>query len=80
MVIVLDNSSLNKSSITSTSPSLILSATLSAVSKFLTPASLPGGSYLWQAINTVVAFGLISALFAMLFKVLPDVTLGWRDV
>jgi membrane protein len=60
--------------------SLILSAVLSTVSKFLTPASLPGGGYLWQAIDSVVAFGLISVLFAMLFKVLPDVALGWRDV
>jgi membrane protein len=60
--------------------SLILSAGLSAVSKFLTPASLQGGAYLWQAINTVVAFGFITVLLAMLFKVLPDVELGWRDV
>jgi membrane protein len=60
--------------------SLVVSAALSAVNKFLTPAALPGGSYLWQAINTLVSLGFITVLLALLFKVLPDVKLGWRDV
>jgi len=28
----------------------------------------------------VVAFGVITVLFAMIFKVLPDVKIAWRDV
>lgn len=33
-----------------------------------------------QAANSVVSFGVITLLFAMIFKVLPDVKLAWRDV
>jgi membrane protein len=42
--------------------------------------ALPGGISLWQAIDTLVSLGFITALFALLFKTLPDVKLGWRDV
>ena len=33
-----------------------------------------------QFINFVVAFAVITLLFAMIFKVLPDVEIGWHDV
>jgi membrane protein len=60
--------------------SLVISASLSALNKFLTPESLPGGLALWQAINVVTSFALISLFFALLFKLLPDVRIPWRDV
>jgi membrane protein len=60
--------------------SLIVSAALSAANKFLTPSALPGGSSLWQVINALVSLGLVTLLLALLFKVLPDVKLAWRDV
>jgi membrane protein len=60
--------------------SLLASAAISAVSNFLTPASLPGSSYLWQLVNNLVAFGFITLLLALMYKVLPDVHLHWRDV
>ena len=31
-------------------------------------------------LNWVVSFGVITVLFAMIFKVLPDVRIAWRDV
>ena len=34
----------------------------------------------WQSINVAVMFGIITVLFAMIFKVLPDVIVRWRDV
>ncbi|UPT73788.1 MAG: YihY/virulence factor BrkB family protein [Elusimicrobiota bacterium] len=56
--------------------SLVVSAGLAAAGKFA--AGLPGGEAVWQAVNVVVSLGVISALFALIFKVLPDVRLPWR--
>jgi membrane protein len=59
--------------------SLALSALLSAVGTIVADA-LPGGAAVWQAMNFVVALGLITVLFAMIFKVIPDAKIAWRDV
>lgn len=57
--------------------SLILTATLSAAGKYF-------GSYLpeptLQIVGSVVSFLIITALFAMMFKWLPDAPVDWRDV
>jgi membrane protein len=59
--------------------SLVLSAALSAVGKFLSD-TLPGGAVLWFGINIVISMGVVTLLFALIFKVVPDVKIGWRDV
>lgn len=59
---------------------LVLSAVLSAVTKFVAPDALPGTVYLWQAITLLVSFGFVTLLFALIYKVLPDDELRWRDV
>jgi membrane protein len=59
--------------------SLILSTALSAVGTFL-ERSLPGGEAIWQVLNFVLSFAVVSALFAVTFKVVPDVKIRWRDV
>jgi membrane protein len=59
--------------------SLVLSAGLSAVGGLLGNV-LPGGNILWQVINFVVSFAIITGLFAAIYKVLPDVTVDWGDV
>src|ERR1039457_4391012 len=59
--------------------SLILSAGLSALGNFMT-GLLPAQATLWQWINFGVSFGVITLLFAIIFKVLPDVKIAWRDV
>lgn len=59
--------------------SLILSAALSAVNKFLA-GSLAESLMLAQALNFVLSFGLTIFLFAIIYKVLPDVEIQWRDV
>jgi len=58
--------------------SLILSAILSSVGKFMGDA-LPMAA-LMQVLNNVLSFAVITALFAMIFKFLPDIKLPWRDV
>lgn len=61
--------------------SLVLSAALSALSTWWTPAAASSTSfYFWQVLNNLVAFGVIMLLFAMIYKVLPDVELNWSDV
>ena len=60
--------------------SLVVSAGLAALTKWLTPSAVPGGVLLWQAINFLISLGVITLLFAMIFKLLPDVNLSWRDV
>lgn len=59
--------------------SLVLSAALSAL------ATLYGGwfnSYetLLQAVNFIVSFAVVTGLFAMIYKFLPRVPIGWHDV
>jgi membrane protein len=60
--------------------SLVVSAALSALGNFLSGAALPGGAVLWQLVNAAISFGFITLLFAMIYKLLPDVHLAWRDV
>jgi membrane protein len=59
--------------------SLIASTVLSALSKYL-GTLLPGADFLWHVVDIVVSFGFTVVLFAMIYKVLPDVHIEWRDV
>jgi membrane protein len=59
--------------------SLIVSAGLAAMGKFVS-GMLPAQEIIWQVLNFIVSLGLIALLFAMMFKVLPDVRVTWRDV
>jgi membrane protein len=34
----------------------------------------------WTVLNTVASVGLSTVVFAMIYKILPDVTVRWRDV
>ncbi len=62
--------------------SLIISALLSAFSHYL--VALVNGSeiikYAAHLANFVVSFGIITLLFALIYKFLPDVKIRWRDV
>lgn len=59
--------------------SLVLSAGLSAVGALLGNI-LPGGTVVWQIVNFVISFAIVTALFAAIYKVLPDATISWSDV
>lgn len=59
--------------------SLLLSAVLSAVSHSMEHL-LPGTIGVWGALNFVASLGIITLLFALLFKVLPNTYIEWRDV
>jgi membrane protein len=59
--------------------SLILSAGLSAVGHFL-GGVLPGGETVWQVINFALSVAVVSVLFTVTFKTVPDAKVAWRDV
>jgi membrane protein len=59
--------------------SLVVSAAVAAVGKWAT-GLLPAAEMLVQGLTFVVSFVLVTLLFAMIFKVLPDVEIAWRDV
>jgi membrane protein len=59
--------------------SLALSAALAAVHDLLARHA-PFLSRLLPPLNFMLSFAVITALFALIFKVLPDVEMRWRDV
>jgi membrane protein len=62
--------------------SLTLSAALAAVVKFFAHL-LPGTvyvAYALQAFTFILSVGVVTILFAAIYKFLPDVTVAWRDV
>jgi membrane protein len=59
--------------------SLVISALLSALSEQIN-FYLPFGNLILQTLNLLISFVLISAMFAAIYKVLPDKKLQWRDV
>jgi membrane protein len=59
--------------------SLLVSAALAALHRYMGD-TYPGVAVLWEALNVIVSLGVITLLFAMIYKVLPDVELAWSDV
>jgi membrane protein len=59
--------------------SLVISAWLAALGKFF-QGLLPVPAALLEAAHSLVSLGGITGLFALMFKVLPDVEVPWRDV
>lgn len=59
--------------------SLVISAGLKAIEDTVGGGSSGFMSYLWRLVDFVVSIGVVSVLFAMMFKILPDVKMKWRD-
>jgi membrane protein len=59
--------------------SLVISAGLSATQETIGNA-LPISEFIMQIVNTVISIGVITVLFAFMFKFLPDAEIAWRDV
>lgn len=58
--------------------SLVLSAAIAALAEYLN--QWMASATLWQMVNIVLSLAIITLLFAMTYKVLPDVKLAWSDV
>jgi membrane protein len=59
--------------------SLLLTAVLAGIGKYLSDL-LPMSSLVLQAMNFGVSLTVTAFLFALIFKVLPDAIVRWRDV
>lgn len=59
--------------------SLLANAILTGLSASLNEA-IPESVNVWQYVNGIISLGLITVIFAIIFKVLPDVRVRWRDV
>ena len=59
--------------------SLVVATAVTAFSTWVT-GMMPGAKLLIEGVTFLVSFGIVTLLFAMIFKVLPDVTIAWRDV
>ncbi len=59
--------------------SLVVAAGLSALGKMLN-SIIPGFDTILQVVNFVISFAMVSALFAAIYKILPDRQLQWRDM
>lgn len=57
--------------------SLVISAAISAASGFI---KIPGFDLIAHLLNLLLSIVIITVLFAMIFKILPDAAIAWRDV
>lgn len=59
--------------------SLAVSAALAALGKWVGHAA-PDLPTIWNAVNVLVSLAVVTTLFALVYRFLPDVHLRWRDV
>ncbi len=59
--------------------SLVISAALTWIGQAFAH-TLPGGALVWQILNFAISLAVVTALFALMFKTLPDVHVKWKDV
>ena len=59
--------------------SLVVSTVLSAVTTYFSEYYQVSG-IIWQTLDGVVSFVFVTVLFGLIYKILPDVQLTWRDV
>ena len=59
--------------------SLVLSAALAALSKWWS-GRFDGIEWLLYALDLAVSIGVVTSMFALMYKILPRVKIGWHDV
>src|SRR5262249_24095803 len=60
--------------------SLIANTALLAFNSYLGPTNGSAEYYLWEGMDWTLTFVLQTFLFAMIYKLLPDAIITWRDV
>jgi membrane protein len=58
---------------------LVFDAVIASIGKYA-GNRLPGGEALWQSLQLLVSFAVVTVLFALIFRFLPDIHIEWRDV
>jgi membrane protein len=59
--------------------SLVISTVLASVKAWVL-GLMPGTEFILQIFTFVVSFGIITLLFALMYRYVPDVDIEWRDV
>jgi membrane protein len=59
--------------------SLLIGASISAAGTFM-PQALPATEFFLQGASFLVTLALVTVLFAMLYRILPDSWVAWQDV
>ncbi|HSJ53475.1 MAG TPA: YihY/virulence factor BrkB family protein [Anaerolineae bacterium] len=59
--------------------SLVISTALAGLGNFLEDM-FPGAEWLVQILNAVISFAVITLLFALMYRYLPDAEIAWKDV
>ena len=59
--------------------SMLLSTVVTAISKYRVDL-IPGSQILWENLDFIVSLGLMTFLFGLMFKYVPDVKIPWKDV
>ncbi|HEY9847525.1 MAG TPA: YihY/virulence factor BrkB family protein, partial [Candidatus Caenarcaniphilales bacterium] len=59
--------------------SLLLSAALAALGNFMS-GLLPGLEVILHLANLIISYSVVTVLFAMIYKFLPDAKIAWGDV
>ena len=60
--------------------SLVISTVLAGLSERLGGGENGALTWFWEGVHFVVSLGVITALFALIYKYVPDVKVSWRDV
>jgi membrane protein len=60
--------------------SLVASAALSALSGWFGRTTIVGSPVLWQVVNVGMSMVMLTVLFMLIFRYLPDVRMQWRHV
>jgi membrane protein len=59
--------------------SLLVSAALAAFGSWF-GCLVPGWELMLQSLNVLISLGIVTVLFAMIFKLMPTARIAWRDV
>jgi len=59
--------------------SLVVNTGLAAMVNYFSNL-VPGVDWIWQIANFAISFGVITVLFAIIYKFMPDVKINWSDV
>lgn len=59
--------------------SLVVSTALTAINSYMS-GLIPGAEWIFQMLHFAISLAVITLLFAMMFRFLPDVKIAWRDV
>jgi len=59
---------------------LLVTAALAAIVQILPPSFAPQGFPLWRAVTFVVSWAFLALAIALVYRILPDAKIAWRDV